>query len=160
MVNIDNLKVLGILHELTENLQDGAVPFSQIRKGDCFNKLVYDDSKPVKTDRYTTYPVVFNARLDGERPEILSYYDAMLEGLTVRYCVSESDPVFNCIDLTVKDRAGAAVRFEIEKDWLHDNNDNLHFRCCWPPTAPASAAGSLKARFQALASFFKAKLRQ
>lgn len=162
MVNVDNLIVLGILHELTENLQEGAVPFSQISRGNCYNKLIYDDSKPAEAGGHTTYPVVFNARLDGEHPEILSYYDAMLKGLTVRYCVDGSDPAFNCIDLTVKDRAGASVRFAIEKDWLHDN-DNFHFRYCWPSsaeTAPTSAVGALKARFLALLRSFKAKLHQ
>ncbi len=168
MVNVDNLIVLGILHELTEDLQEGAVPFSQVSRRECYNKLIYDDSKPAEAGGHTAYPVVLNVRLNGEQSEILSYYDSALKGLTVRYCVYERSPNSNYIDLSVKDHAGATAEFIVEKDSCYDQEkgdfyEKAHFYYLWPSrdeTAPTSAVGALKARFLALLRFFKAKLRQ
>lgn len=168
MVNVDNLIVLGILHELTEDLQEGAVPFSQVSRGKCYNKLIYDDSKPAEAGGHTAYPVVLDARLNGEQSEILSYYDSALKGLTVRYCVYERSPSSNYIDLSVKDHAGVTATFIVEKDRCYDQEkgdfyEKAHFYYLWPSrdeSAPTSAVGALKARFLVLLRSFRAMLHQ
>ena len=123
MINVDTLAVVGLIHELAGKTENGAVPLSRVKQSEL-GKIVYDDSKPEKSEKYsyTAYPVVSEVSGGEGHYVAVSNYDSILKGVTVRYCDygrmfvnSDGTPAFNNVELIAEDETtGAKVEFDIQ----------------------------------------------
>lgn len=113
MLNVDTLVAFGLLQELKEKSANGVMPLSQATNYQAVQeKIVYDDSKPKKVDEHMTYPVVYDASIDGDDHHVNATYDTFVEGLTVKYCVHD-DPELCFVNFCAEDNEGSSVNFVI-----------------------------------------------
>ena len=82
MINVESLVAMSLIHELAENIKNGAIPFSKVKSSDeVYEKIVYDDSKPAGGKASVYYPVIFSARVDEEHHDIELSYDELLKDM-------------------------------------------------------------------------------
>ena len=121
MMSIDTLTAFGFICELGEKTKHGAAAFSQsMNKSEVWGKIIYDDRKPEVDDErgYTAYPVIqrYSKNHDAGKDQRIAAipYDALINGLTVRYCVFE-DSERNFVKFSACDKDGRSIDYFIEK---------------------------------------------
>lgn len=92
MINIETVKFIQMLNELTELMENGVAEFSEATQETLHTKLFYDKSKIDENDRY---PIVLDACLiddpDSYHHDVISYYESYVDDdYTVR--VDLGDP--------------------------------------------------------------------
>ena len=116
-MNIDTLTAIGFIRELADKTKHGSVAFSQSKdESEVWEKIVYDDRKPEEDDErdYTAYPVIYcydKNYFAGKDQRIVAVpYDALLQGLKVRYCVFEHTER-NFVKFSARDEDGRSLDY-------------------------------------------------